>query len=129
MKTKLNIVRKELDGAFAGANITAGSTGPKGGNASYGGCSFLTIDFYDLGVPEISMWIDKQGAAHAEQHIQDAIRTYKGEECHTAGENGCLAFLMFGDQEPEDLASILEAAAKQLRQAARSPSVPNKKNS
>lgn len=125
MKTKLNIISKELDGAFAGANITAGSTGPKGGDASHGGCSFLTIDLYDLGVPEISMWIDKQGAAHAEQHIQDAIRTHKDAQYHTAGENGCLAFLMFGDQEPEDLADILEAAAKQLRRA----SAPNKKNS
>ena len=128
MKTKLNIICKELDGAFAGANIAAGSTGPKGGNSSYGGCSFLTIDFYDRGVPEISMWIDKQGAAHAEKHIQDMIKA-REDGYHTAGENGCLAFLMRGDQEPADLADILEAAAAQLRQVACGTMMPNSKNS
>ena len=126
---ELKITRKEIDGAFAGANITTGSTGPKGGNSSYGGCSFLTIDFYDLGVPEISVWVDKQGAAHAERHIQGAIKARKNAQYRTAGENGCLAFLMFGDQEPEDLADILEAAAKQLRQSCNSAPLPNMKNS
>lgn len=124
MKTKLNIVHKEVDSTFTGALVTAGSTGPKGGDASHGGYSFLTIDFYDLGVPEISVWIDKQGAAHAEKHILDVVKVHE-DRYRTAGENGCLAFLMRGDQEPTDLANILEAAAKQLRKA----SAPNKKNS
>lgn len=128
MKTKLNIIREEVDGTFAGALVAAGSTGPKGGDASHGGCSFLTLDFYDLGVPEISVWIDKQGAAHAEKHIQDVIKARK-DGYHTAGENGCLAFLMRGDQEPADLADILEAAAAQLRKVACGTTMPNTKNS
>lgn len=115
------------EGAFAGADITAASTGGKGGNSTHGGCAYLTIDFYDVSVPEIHMFLaeDRQKAKdrikemlkRSDRGLFDPPKGLAIGGPHTIGQDGCLAFVMCGDCEPLDLAYILEEAAKQLRKA------------